>query len=97
MNESKLASGMFIDMPHQNAPHFVMCKISVKCQDFYHFMKQNANEKGYVNIDVLISKSGKPYAKLNDWKPSKGENTAASFGNTPQAAASVTENDNIPF
>ena len=40
-------------------------KLGVNMEEF----KQNpVNERGYVNIDILTSKDGKKYAKINDYK-----------------------------
>jgi hypothetical protein len=72
--------GLFIDRK-ETAPDFVICKASFKVGPFCEWLKANANEKGYVNIDVLKAQSGKLYAKKNEFKP------------TPQ----VEKNDDLPF
>jgi len=51
-----------------NAPEFVICKLSFKVEDFIDTLRANASN-GWVNYDILRSKDGKPYAKLNDYKP----------------------------
>jgi glycerol-3-phosphate responsive antiterminator len=50
-----------------NQPDFVIGKLSIKVDEFVKFI--NANQKnGWVNIDLLKGKSGKPYAKLNTYE-----------------------------
>lgn len=72
--ENKLVDGLYVDKPSESAPDFVKGKISINAKliDFYNAHK---NDAGYVNIDILESKGGKYYAKLNDFKPnnSSGE------------------------
>lgn len=70
MPEQNFTKGIF---PKRNAkaPGFVICSLSIKCEDFYQFLTDNVNDAGYVNIDVLRSKN-KPdelYSVLNTWKP----------------------------
>ena len=31
------------------------------------------NEQGYINFDLLVSKGGKPYVKLNEWQPEESK------------------------
>ena len=53
-------------------PDFVICKLSVKVEEFVEFCNKHEN-KGWVNIDILESKAGKLYSKLNDYKPKEVE------------------------
>ena len=45
------------------------------------FLQNPFNDRGWVNIDILTSKEGKKYAKINDFIANKGK----------------TEEDEIPF
>lgn len=69
MSGKVFVKGLWIEAPHEKAPDFVLHDISIKCADLYDFMQSHKNDKGYVNIQVLRSREGKPYAVLNDWKP----------------------------
>ena len=62
----KFVDGLYVKR-HENAPDFVKVNLSFNSK-FIDYLKANANEKGYVNIDILESKAGKLYAKLNEWK-----------------------------
>ena len=75
MADKILAKGFFGKAPRTGSPSFVKGSVSVKVEDGIAFLKENANDKGYVNIDFLENKkdSSKWNAFLNDWKP-KPEN-----------------------
>lgn len=66
---------MFFNSKHENAPDFVLGSISFKVDEFIQFLTKHKKEDGYVNVDFLRSKpkdgetKGKPYFKLNTWKP----------------------------
>lgn len=64
--ETVFANG-FIPKDTSNAPDFVKWKVSIKKDEFIQFL--NEQEWDWVNLDILESKNGKMYAKVNDWKP----------------------------
>lgn len=68
-NKSTLAEGFWFDRPKEGAPDFVKGRISINLEKALPFLETNKNEKGYVNLDLLVSREGKPYLKLNEWKP----------------------------
>ena len=50
----------------QETKYGEIIKIGINLEEF----KQNpVNERGYINIDIMTSKEGKKYAKINDYKP----------------------------
>jgi len=65
--------GIFFKMPNSAAPEFVKGSLSIKVEDAIDFLvdaKKNGG-KDWVNIDLLIAKSGKPYCKINTFTPKK--------------------------
>lgn len=69
MEKKKYATGMFVKR-NEKAPEFVICSLSVKTDDFIQFLKENTNEKGYVNLQVLRSKEkGTLYAEIDTFEP----------------------------
>ena len=67
--EKIYAKGLFAKR-NEKAPEFVICGLSVKTDDFIQFLKENTNEKGYVNLQVLKSKEkGTLYAVLDTFEP----------------------------
>ena len=70
-NENKFVEGMWYNEPRENAPDFVMANMSFSKVQFLEWLQsQEVDAKGYVKVDVLRSKAGKPYLKVNDFKPS---------------------------
>ena len=46
---------------------FVKAKLGIKKSEFIPWL--NTQEGEWVNLDILVSKAGELYAKINDWKP----------------------------
>jgi hypothetical protein len=66
--EKVFADG-FIFKRKENAPEFVVGSMSIKVDEAMAFLAQNET-KGWVNLDVKLSKGGKYYMELDTWKPS---------------------------
>ena len=63
------AKHIYFNEPRQNAPQFVIGSISVKVAEFIEWAQSVGwSDKGYINLDVLRSKDGKPYVAVNDYK-----------------------------
>ena len=90
MEEKKYAKGMFVKR-NEKAPDFVVCNISIKADEFDKFVKENTNEKGYVNLQVLKSKDkGTLYAVVDTFVPKAS--TAS-----PEVKKAVKTQDSDPF
>ena len=69
MEEKKYAKGLFAKR-NEKAPEFVVCSLSFKTDEFMQFLRENTNEKGYVNLQVLKSRDkGTMYAVLDTFEP----------------------------
>ena len=68
MENTKVFADGFIFKRNENAPEFVIGGISIKVDEAQKFLSSNAN-KGWVNLDVKQSKSGKYYMGLNTFSP----------------------------
>ena len=67
--EKIYAKGLFVKR-NEKAPEFVVCSLSIKTDDFIQFLKENTNDKGYVNLQVLKSREkGTIYAILDTFEP----------------------------
>ncbi|MDA3803167.1 MAG: hypothetical protein PF488_04760 [Patescibacteria group bacterium] len=102
--ENNLVNGLFAKK-RDNAPDFVIANLSFN-ESIIDWLKNNFNEKGWCNADLLISKNtGKMYAKKNDWKPNAEQtNTQSSVNEVQQTLKSSDlgeempdEINNIPF
>lgn len=69
MAEKNFANGLYYNPPHDKAPNFVIGRLSIKREDFRVWVnEQKFDERGYLNLDILMGKSGKPYIAVNEYK-----------------------------
>lgn len=81
MSQDKIFADGFIFKRRENAPDFVIGNISVKVDDAIGFLTAN-QKNGWVNLNVLNSKGGKPYIELDQFVPkSKGNESPAPTSN----------------
>ena len=75
MSDIEYIDGLFIKEPHENSPEFVKATISINRKKLGNWLRGKTED--WINIDVLQSKSGEWYAKVNNWKPEKKDKEAA--------------------
>lgn len=98
MSEKVFVDGMIVKR-HEKAPDFVLCNLSIKCEEFIEWMRQHHKDK-WVNIQCKVSQNGKPYAELDTWKPTQGEAAKVGMENARAAAEPAKEefiDDDVPF
>jgi len=89
--EKIYAKGLFAKR-NENAPEFVICGLSVKTDDLTQFLKENTNEKGYVNLQVLKSREkGTLYAVVDTFEPK-----ASTTSTEVKKAVKTQVNDTFP-
>ena len=92
MSDNELVNGLYPKQKPDNAPDFVLGKVSINLEQFMPWIRQWCKEnpgEQWVNIDMLVSRNGKPYAKLDTWKPQRKEEA-------PDVTDPMPE-DSIPF
>ena len=97
MSDKEFVDGLLVKPPHEKAPDFVKCSISIKRRDLGNWLRQR--DEDWINLDVKESKSGKWYAEVNNWKPS-GDSPSTSDNRTAPAGGDDGANfvdDDIPF
>lgn len=97
-NKKDWIDGLILKAPKEGSPDFVKGKVSVKVDNFKAYLDAK-NNNGWVNIDLLESREGKLYFKLNDWKPN-GENTSKAEYNPDAEFDALGANlsaNNLPF
>ena len=67
MADIEFVDGLIIKAPHEKAPDFVKARISIKRKDLGNWLRSKDDD--WINLDVKVSKSGKLYAQVDDWKP----------------------------
>jgi len=65
------ADGFKFELPDartkEKAP-WIKAKLSIRVEDAIEFLKKYKNDRGFVNIDIKMSKSNTYYMELNAWK-----------------------------
>ena len=99
---AEMVKGFFLKTPHENAPDWVKRKVSVNVEQFSEYLRDHANEKGFVNFDLKEAKTGHWYLQLDKWKPSINENSDESPAPevetfTPYTPPPKPFEDDVPF
>ncbi len=76
-------------------------KLSFKAKEFADFVKANANEKGYINLEVSPRKEVGQYGdthsvKLDNWVPKEGAPSKPA-ASKPAPKKQAPPEDDIPF
>jgi hypothetical protein len=85
MKEKIFADG-FSFKRNENAPDFVVGRMSIKVEDAVTWLKSNASN-GWVNLDIKTSQSGNYYCELDTWKPT----------NNTEKPKSEAVSEDLPF
>lgn len=88
--ESVLVDGLYFNKKHENAPDFVKGGVGMKVAELVPFLQKHVKADGYVNAQLLVSKAGKLYFKLDNFE-AKAETTPVDNEQPP-----VTKEDS-PF
>jgi hypothetical protein len=83
-NSIEFVPGLIVKQRAENAPDYVICKLSIKPRELAEWLQSKDQE--WVNVEVKIAKSGKPYAAVDPWKPQGTARPAAPAA--PRAAPS---------
>ena len=73
--DSELIGGLY-PKKRDGQPDFVIGKLSINVPQFREWMQKHMKENPdviWVNTDMLVSKGGKGYAKLDTWEPENKE------------------------
>jgi hypothetical protein len=66
-NDTKFIDGLIFKAPHENAPEYVIAKISIKRAELIVWLQSQTGD--WINADLKESQQGKLYAAVDDWKP----------------------------
>ena len=73
-NDFVFAEGLFVKKK-EDAPEYVLCDLSIEVEEFKAFMDKNSFN-GKVRLNVMLSKAGKPYAKLDTYNMNRDKENA---------------------
>jgi hypothetical protein len=94
MSDKTFANGIIFKEPSDKAPDFVVGGLSVKKSEFIPFL--NSQSGDWVNLQIKLSKAGKPYVELDTWKPNKEEPNKETI-EAVNELESGNGNDGLPF
>ena len=104
MADIKFAEGLYYKEPNTNAPDFVKGGLSIQKEKLMAWLEMtDANEKGYINLDIKVSQSGKPYISINEWVPKNTEKKEPNSDYVQKAQepsdsqARYDADDSVPF
>ena len=93
--------GLMIKPPHEKAPDFVKGAVSIKRKDLGNWLR--SKEDDWINLDIKVSKGGKWYFQVNNWKPDASQIQETRQAAQPESAPSqdfdkeFNDSSNIPF
>ena len=91
MSAPEFVDGLIIKPPHEKAPNFVKCSISIKRKDLGNWLRGKSED--WIYLDVKESKGGKWYAAVSTYKP-KAKDPAS---DRPQNEGADFDDSGIPF
>lgn len=66
--EALFLNGLIFKMPRENAPDFIKGSLSIKREEMIQALSELDDD--WINLDLKVSRQGKSYAQINEWKPS---------------------------
>ena len=94
-DEIEFIDGLMFKEKHQNAPDFVICKLSIKREELIAWLQAKDGE--WINGDIKRSKNGKIYAAVDNWKPNTERQAEPARESTPAPSQANVADDDIPF
>jgi hypothetical protein len=77
----------------ENAPDFVIGRLSMKVDDAIAFLKEHSG-RGWCNVNIKQARTGNYYVSLDTFKPGERETSPGLATPTPESAPGE---DNLPF
>ena len=95
--EEKIFADGFSFKRNENAPDFVVGRLSMKVDEAIAFIKQN-EKRGWINLNIKTARSGNHYVELDTYEP-KGDDkaVAAKPASKPKVKAKDVEDEVLPF
>lgn len=96
--EEKIFADGFSFKRNENAPDFVVGRLSIKCDEAFPFMKEH-EKKGWINLNVKTARSGNYYVELDTYEPkTEGKVSQTKADLKPSKKAKSVEDDaELPF
>lgn len=89
MSQEKIFADGFSFKRNENAPEFVVGKLSMKVDEAIAFLKKH-QQNGWVNIEIKYGRSGNAYCELNTFQPK--QNGGAPNNSAPKKMGNIESN-----
>jgi hypothetical protein len=85
--DEKIFADGFSFKRSENAPDFVIGRLSMKVDDAIAFMREH-DKKGWVNLNIKTARSGNHYVELDTFEPkgSQGNGSGSASGSKPKSS-----------
>ena len=94
--KEKVFANGFIFKRSENAPEWVIGKLSAKEDEAIAFIKENS-KNGWVNMNINKGQNGKFYIELDTWEKSKTEFQRFTPKETPTSNEKQVNIQDLPF
>jgi len=85
----------------ESAPEYVVGRLSLKIDEAVAFINKHANANGWVNLSIMIGRSGNPYVELDTYEPKQNaepqEVKPKAAVKSKPAPAVEEEDEDLPF
>jgi hypothetical protein len=90
-NDTKFIDGLIFKAPNENAPDYVIAKISIKRAELIAWLQGQQGD--WINADLKESQQGKYYAAVDTWKPGNGGASTSRQESKPVPASDMADDD----
>lgn len=100
--EEKIFADGFSFKRSENAPDFVVGRMSLKCEDAIQFISEH-EKNGWINLNIKQARSGNYYVELDTYQPeakgtpSKAKADTKSAKKKPTNVENNVETEELPF
>ena len=91
MTDEKIFADGFVFKRNENAPDFVVGRLSLKLEEAIEFMRKH-EKNGWVNVSIKYGRSGNPYCELDNFEPKKTQGEAKK-----KPSPETQTEDELPF
>jgi hypothetical protein len=85
--DEKIFADGFSFKRNENAPDFVVGRLSLKVDEALAFAKQHA-KNGWINLNIKTARSGNHYVELDTFEPKSQSGSGKDHGNSSKAKSS---------
>jgi hypothetical protein len=94
--EEKIFADGFVFKRSENAPDFVVGRLSLKVDEAIAFIKAN-EKRGWINLNIKTARSGNHYIELDTYEPKQVDQSITASKPSKAAPTAKTDAVDLPF